>query len=144
MKTTLIFIATMLLFYSCKKITDNQPANSSTAPIVKNYPIYKSGKVTINVRSNYIYPYLAVENGSTTLKRINETPSSYTMPVSYSYSFQANENGTYRIYSLSQEVAKYKSDTLKVWETIQVLYNDTVLMLSTQKQQQTEFYFNIK
>ena len=135
---------------SCKKTTVTPTNNTAPDKPIITYTTYKKGKLTVNVQSNYKYPYIAIEQGSTTLKRINHKPTEFTTMAPLSYSQQLSSVGTYRVYVLVHNVAKYKSDTLALWYKAQVFLNDTIPLTATYEDniqlnaKQCEFYFNIK
>jgi hypothetical protein len=137
----LLLIASVI---SCKKTTTT-PANNTPA---NSYAVYKSGVFTINVQSNYKYPYVAIEQGQTEVVRINNGASSYTTLAPLTYSKKLATPGVYRIYVHASEGTsgtKYKYDALKTWHKVQVFLNDTIPLKVTYSDDiQTSFYFNIK
>lgn len=140
MKKLLIFL-TIIFSFSCKK-NETTPANNAPA---NSYPTFKKGKITINVQSNYKYPYVAIENGQATIKSINHSPSTYTTLAPLTCSMLLTTKGVYRVYILTQNVAAYKSDTFTLWHNEQVFMNDSIPVLITTKDAvQSEFYFNIQ
>ncbi len=128
----LIPILLFALIVSCKK----EATQPSTTGQTNDPNSFRAGTIEVWVNSNYKFPYTwltkstliptsnpgVYQNVTTKLNSYNVNP--YYFKDSCQIYFKNNcTSGSYQMYSLSQDISKYKSDSLKLWNRVKININ---------------------
>lgn len=119
-----ILLILLITSIGCSKKQDIKPKDYSGQ--------YKSGSVTITINSNYKYPYVRIQNGSTIYKRMNFSGLSDSTEIKYTF---GSYPGEWTIYTTASKNGLDSTQNMKdgkiLWESLKVETNGNIIYSSS-------------